>query len=67
MAPLQLDKLYSPYRSRPRKSKRLVIIWVGAFIGILLLTWYISTRHKGTAKTYASEFLMKPGGGAKAG
>lgn len=51
-------KLYSPYGQRPRRSNQLVVLWVACFVAILVMTWYITTRHKETAKSYTSEFVM---------
>lgn len=50
---------YSPYGPRPRRSGQLVALWMVVFIGILVATWYISTRHADTAKEYADRLLQK--------
>lgn len=53
-------QFFSPYGPRPRRSARLVILWMVAFLTILWLTWYISSRHRERAKPYVEE-LLRPG------
>ncbi|KAK0705226.1 hypothetical protein B0H67DRAFT_593515 [Lasiosphaeris hirsuta] len=50
---------YSPYAPRPRRSAQLVVLWMVVFIGILVATWYISTRHTEAAAEYVDKLLRK--------
>lgn len=52
--------LYSPYGPRPRRSKQLVVVWMSCLLGILFLTWYITSRHRESARTYADLLLKNP-------
>ncbi|EJT79235.1 hypothetical protein GGTG_04321 [Gaeumannomyces tritici R3-111a-1] len=52
-------KLYSPYNRR-KPSNTLVIVWCSAFFTLLILTWWISTRHSETARRYADKFAEPP-------
>ena len=54
------NKYYSPYYSQRRTPKTLVVLWVGAFVTILFLVWYVSTRRPDTAKRYAEAFAKPP-------
>lgn len=47
----------SPYGPRPRRSNLLVIVWMSCFAAIVLLVWYISTRHPDQAKAFKAEFV----------
>lgn len=48
---------YSPYGPRPRRSQQLVLLWVVGFIAILIMTWYLTTRHGESTRTFASGIL----------
>ena len=47
----------SPYGPRPRRSNFLVIIWMACFVFVVLMTWYISTRHSERARAIGAEFV----------
>lgn len=47
----------SPYGPRPRRSNLLVAIWMACFAGVVVMTWYISTRHPDKARTITAEFV----------
>lgn len=51
---------WSPYARPPRRSKRLVVLWLGAFLVAGLVTWWISTRHRGLARSYADVLVHQP-------
>ncbi|OHE97659.1 hypothetical protein CORC01_07074 [Colletotrichum orchidophilum] len=36
---------FSPYAPRRRRSPRIVITWVAAWLTVLTLTWWIVTRR----------------------
>lgn len=44
------NKFWSPYARPPRRSKRLVLVWVGAFLLAGFLTWYIASRSRISTK-----------------
>jgi hypothetical protein len=58
--------LYSPYGPRARRSPQVIILYMACFLLILFLTWYLTTRHPETARSYASEFLGKSPAAGKA-
>lgn len=39
-------RFWSPYARPPRRSKKLVLIWLGAFLVIGVLTWYIASSSR---------------------
>ncbi|KAH8903972.1 hypothetical protein BR93DRAFT_930591 [Coniochaeta sp. PMI_546] len=47
----------SPYGPRPRHSNLLVAIWMACFVGVIVMTWYISTRHSDKARAITAEFV----------
>ncbi|KAL2265377.1 hypothetical protein VTJ83DRAFT_6477 [Remersonia thermophila] len=53
-------RAFSIYTPRRRRSPRFILLYFGTFAFILLVTWYISTRHAETARPYVQEFL-RPG------
>lgn len=52
--------LWSPYARPPRRSRKLVLLWVGTFLLIVLLTWYMSTRHVRMANSYEDVLTEAP-------
>lgn len=52
--------LWSPYARPPRRSKRLVLLWLLTFLIIGFFTWYISTRRGGMTETYAEVLTEAP-------
>ncbi len=59
------NKIVSPYGPRPRRSAQLIVAWVLCFLFILFVTWYITTKHEETARSYTDQFL-RPGRTMKA-
>lgn len=51
---------WSPYARPPRRSRKLVLLWVGAFLAALLLTWWVRTRHGELARSYAEVLMHEP-------
>ncbi|KUI67827.1 hypothetical protein VM1G_03514 [Cytospora mali] len=51
--------LWSPYARPPRRSKKLVLLWVGTFLFIGFVTWYLSSRHR-MANSYADVLTDAP-------
>ncbi|KUI55244.1 hypothetical protein VP1G_02640 [Cytospora mali] len=51
--------LWSPYARPPRRSKKLVLLWVGTFLFIGFVTWYLSSRHR-MANSYAEVLTDAP-------
>ncbi|KAB5528154.1 hypothetical protein GE09DRAFT_1292853, partial [Coniochaeta sp. 2T2.1] len=47
----------SPYGPRPRRSNFLVVVWMACFAFVVLMTWYISTRHGGRARAITAEIV----------
>jgi hypothetical protein len=47
----------SPYGPRPRRSNFLVVLWMACFVGIVLMTYYITTRHRATARAIGAEIV----------
>lgn len=52
--------LWSPYARPPRRSKKLVLLWLVTFLIIGFFTWYISTRRGGMTETYAEVLTEAP-------
>ncbi|ROW04023.1 hypothetical protein VSDG_00977 [Cytospora chrysosperma] len=52
--------LWSPYARPPRRSRKLVLIWVGTFLFLGFFTWYLATRHR-MANSYAEVLTEAPG------
>ena len=55
-----LGAKYSPY-ARPRRSKRLIVVWMAVFVFILVVTYYLNRRqHAATvvAEPLAESILM---------
>ncbi|KXH55118.1 hypothetical protein CNYM01_03012 [Colletotrichum nymphaeae SA-01] len=42
---------FSPYAPRRRRSPRVVITWVAAWLTVLTLTWWIVTRRSSAGLT----------------
>ncbi|KAK8107672.1 uncharacterized protein PG998_009685 [Apiospora kogelbergensis] len=40
---------FSPYGPRPRRSARLVLVWMAVLSFILFVTYYLKTRQQATA------------------
>ncbi|KAI6355634.1 hypothetical protein MCOR25_008129 [Pyricularia grisea] len=53
-------KYYSPYAPRGRTNSTLVVVWIGGFLTLLFLTYWISTRHADKARHYADKFAHPP-------
>lgn len=53
-------KFWSPYARPPRRSRRLVVVWLCGFLIAGLLTWWISTRHMQMARSYAEVLVHQP-------
>ncbi|KAH8840239.1 hypothetical protein MCOR29_011147 [Pyricularia oryzae] len=53
-------KYYSPYAPRGRTNNTLVMVWVGGFLTLLFMTYWISTRHADKARHYADKFAHPP-------
>lgn len=47
MADNNNNRWWSPYARPPRRSKRLVLVWLGAFLAALLLTWGLRAAGSG--------------------
>ena len=47
----------SPYGPRPRRSHLLVIVWMACFTAVVVMTWYISTRHPDKVSSIKAEFV----------
>lgn len=52
--------LWSPYARPPRRSKKLVLLWLITFLIIGFFTWYISTRRGAMTETYAEVLTEAP-------
>ncbi|KAK7921039.1 hypothetical protein PG985_009061 [Apiospora marii] len=55
-----LGAKYSPY-ARPRRSKRLVVVWMAVFVFILVVTYYLNRRQRAmnlVAEPLAEGILM---------
>lgn len=52
--------LWSPYARPPRRSKKLVLLWVGTFLFIGFFTWYLATWHR-MANSYEEVLTEAPG------
>ncbi|KAF9877779.1 hypothetical protein CkaCkLH20_04914 [Colletotrichum karsti] len=48
-----MAKTFSPYAPRVRRSPRMVITWVGVWLLILTLTWWLATRRSAAAAAAA--------------
>ncbi|KAK7746973.1 hypothetical protein SLS53_002161 [Cytospora paraplurivora] len=44
--------LWSPYARPPRRSKKLVLLWIGTLLFIGLFMWYLATRNARIANSY---------------
>ncbi|EHA48265.1 hypothetical protein MGG_11439 [Pyricularia oryzae 70-15] len=49
-----------PYAPRGRTNNTLVMVWVGGFLTLLFMTYWISTRHADKARHYADKFAHPP-------
>lgn len=52
--------LWSPYARPPRRSKKLVLLWLLTFITVGFLTWYLSTRRGASTESYAAVLTEAP-------
>lgn len=52
--------LWSPYARPPRRSKKLVLLWIGTFLLIGFLTWYLATRHARMTNSYEDVLTEAP-------
>ena len=48
------QKVWSPYGPRPRRSPRVVKAWMGALAVVALILFYLNTRHRDSARDYAT-------------
>lgn len=55
------NKFWSPYARPPRRSKRLVVLWIGTFVLAGLFTWWVRARHGELARSYAEVLMARPG------
>lgn len=51
---------WSPYARPPRRSKKLLVLWLGAFLAAGLITWWVSTGHGELARSYAGVLVHQP-------
>ncbi|KAK8039120.1 hypothetical protein PG993_007531 [Apiospora rasikravindrae] len=49
----------SPYGPRPRRSARLVMVWIALFAFIVLVTYWINARERAATTVMASEPLAE--------
>ncbi|KAK7948329.1 hypothetical protein PG997_001121 [Apiospora hydei] len=49
----------SPYGPRPRRSARLVMVWVALFAFIVLVTYWINARERAATTVMSSEPLAE--------
>ncbi|EMR65859.1 hypothetical protein UCREL1_7162 [Eutypa lata UCREL1] len=45
---------YSPYGPRPHRSPRLIKAWIAALAIVVLIMYYMMTRHRDTTRSYAN-------------
>lgn len=38
--------LFSPYGPRPKRSAQIVLVWMAVFVGVLLLTYYLTRLRR---------------------
>jgi hypothetical protein len=50
-------QLYSPYGPRGRQSGTLVVAWIAAFFTILVILYYINSRHPDAASYVKESYL----------
>jgi hypothetical protein len=53
------------YGPRRRPSQQLVILWVAAFLGILFVTWWLTSGSR--ARSVTGDIPGRPKAGKKAG
>ncbi|KAK5660781.1 hypothetical protein OQA88_12148 [Cercophora sp. LCS_1] len=56
----QTKTYYSPYGPKPKRSGRLVVLWMMCFLFILFGTWFLTTRHGETTRGMAKTLLLRP-------
>lgn len=52
--------LWSPYARPPRRSKKLVLLWISTLLFIGFMTWYLATRHNQMANSYEDVLTEAP-------
>ncbi|XXG97705.1 hypothetical protein Hte_004012 [Hypoxylon texense] len=60
MPRIRVPNMYSPYGPRPRRSARLVLLWMAILAVALVATFYLTTRERGATASYAGPRV--PGG-----
>ncbi|KAI1256771.1 hypothetical protein MGN70_001897 [Eutypa lata] len=58
---------YSPYGPRPRRSPRLIKAWIAALAIVVLIMYYMMTRHRDTTRSYANMLAHGHGHGQAGG
>ncbi|KAI1333983.1 hypothetical protein F5Y15DRAFT_403394 [Xylariaceae sp. FL0016] len=61
----RMPKIYSPYGPRPRRSARLILIWVAVLLMLFLLTFYLASRENEQTTSYAKMLANKGKGRGK--
>jgi hypothetical protein len=52
--------LWSPYARPPRRSKKLVLLWLFTLFIIGSFTWYLSRRRSAMSETFADVLAEAP-------
>ncbi|KAI0181947.1 hypothetical protein GGR52DRAFT_61954 [Hypoxylon sp. FL1284] len=66
MVRISVPKMYSPYGPRPRRSARLVLVWMAVLVAVLVTTFYLTTREVAATASYADLRLPPEVGGEPA-
>lgn len=59
--------IISPYGPRPRRSKQLIVLWMGILLFVLVTTYYLLTRRRETTEEYANMLLHGDGSSPRRG
>lgn len=59
--------IISPYGPRPRRSKQLIVLWMGVLLFVLVTAYYLITRRRETTETNAKILLHGDGSSPRRG